>query len=107
MSKKWTILSLPVHERFAHFARIAQNRSAEDLLLTRLTGNSATNRIHIESWDVIRSRRQNCSHHHRYSDGRRKIPTHFCKILDLVGRGGRICTGLAEFSGRPDKITLI
>ena len=34
MSKKWTMLSLSLHERFAHFARIAENWSAEDLLLT-------------------------------------------------------------------------
>ena len=34
LSKKWTIVSLPRHERLAHFARIAENWSAEDPLLT-------------------------------------------------------------------------
>src|SRR5262249_48662501 len=34
LSKNWTILSLPAHERLARFAGIAQNWSAEDLLLT-------------------------------------------------------------------------
>jgi hypothetical protein len=31
----------------------------------------------------------------------------FVKPFDLLGRLGRICNGLAEFSARPDKITLI
>src|SRR5215469_10776967 len=34
MPKKWTILSLSAHELLAHFAHIAENWSAEDLLLT-------------------------------------------------------------------------
>jgi hypothetical protein len=34
LSKNWTILSLSAHEWLAHFVRIAQNWSAEDLLLT-------------------------------------------------------------------------
>ena len=34
MPKNWTILSLSPREWLAHFARIAENWSAEDLLLT-------------------------------------------------------------------------
>jgi len=34
LSKNWTIPSLSAHEQLVHFGRIAENWSAEDLLLT-------------------------------------------------------------------------
>jgi hypothetical protein len=56
MSKNQTILSLTTHERLAHFARIAQNWSAEDLRLTPPDWQFLDSRAHIEIWEVIRSR---------------------------------------------------